>query len=50
VASNSDDEPLKNSFSEYSGLDNFAGSKKYSAWRFVFGTDPRQPPITGLPQ
>ncbi|MGD0587068.1 MAG: type II secretion system protein [Oryzomonas sp.] len=40
VASTSDDVPLKISFSEYSGLDSFAGKKKYSEWRFVFGADP----------
>lgn len=40
VASISNDIPLKISFAEYSGLDTFAGKKKYSDWRFVFGPDP----------
>ncbi|QEM69412.1 type II secretion system protein [Geobacter sp. FeAm09] len=40
VASTSEDVPLKNSFAEYSGLDGFIGKKKYSDWRFVYGTDP----------
>jgi len=40
VASTSDDVPLKTSFKEYSGLDGFADKKKYSDWRFVYGSDP----------
>ena len=40
VVSTSGGLPLKTSFSEYSGLDIFAGKKKYSEWRFVFGSDP----------
>jgi type II secretory pathway pseudopilin PulG len=46
VASTSNEEPLKISFSEYSGLDTFAGKKKYSDWRFVYGTDPGPDLIT----
>jgi type II secretory pathway pseudopilin PulG len=50
VASTSDEEPLKTSFSEYSGLDTFAGKKKYSDWRFVFGPDSMQASPIGMPQ
>ncbi|MDR3580663.1 MAG: type II secretion system protein [Oryzomonas sp.] len=50
VASTSNDVPLKTSFSEYSGLDSFAGKNRYSDWRFVFGADPGTPPTIGMPQ
>jgi type II secretory pathway pseudopilin PulG len=50
VASTSDDVPLKTSFSEYSGLDSLNQKKKYSDWRFVFGTDPGQVSPSGMPQ
>lgn len=50
VASTSDGVPLKNSFLEYSGLDTFVGAKKYSDWRFVFGTDPGAVSPTGMQQ
>jgi len=49
VASTSNDAPLKTSFSEYSGLDAFAGKTKYSQWRFVFGVDPGPPLTTATP-
>lgn len=49
VASTSDDVPLKVSFSEYSGLDAFAGKTKYSQWRFVFGADPGPPLPATMP-
>ncbi|WP_246153012.1 type II secretion system protein [Oryzomonas rubra] len=50
VASTSNDVPLKTSFSEYSGLDTFTDKKKYSEWRFVFGTDPGANLATVTPQ
>ncbi|KAB0672535.1 type II secretion system protein [Oryzomonas sagensis] len=50
VASTSNDVPLKTSFSEYSGLDTFTDKKKYSEWRFVFGTDPGPDLTTITPQ
>jgi len=50
VASTSNDVPLKTSFSEYSGLDAFAGKKKYSEWRFVFGSDPATISPVSMPQ
>ena len=50
VVSTSNDEPLKTSFSEYSGLDSFNQKKKYSDWRFVFGTDPGPVSPTDTPQ
>ena len=46
VASTSADAPLKTSFSEYSGLDSFAGKKSYREWRFVFGLDPGTSPAS----
>lgn len=49
VASTSDQTPLKTSFSEYSGLDAFAGKTKYSQWRFVYGTDPGPPSTLTTP-
>ena len=49
VVSTSADVPLKTSFSDYSGLDTFAGKKKYSDWRFVFGPDPGQGLPIGMP-
>jgi len=51
VASTSNEEPLKISFTEYSGLDVLSQKHKYSDWRFVFGTDPGDnPPATGASQ
>jgi hypothetical protein len=50
VASTSNDVPLKNSFVEYSGLDSFAGKKKYSEWRFVFGPDSGAASPISMPQ
>lgn len=50
VASTSNDVPLKTSFSEYSGLDTFTDKKKYSEWRFVFGTDPGPDLVNITPQ
>lgn len=50
VASTSQDEPLKTSFAEYSGIDTFAGKKKYSDWRFVVGPDPGSSQPVTMPQ
>jgi type II secretory pathway pseudopilin PulG len=50
VASTSSDVPLKTSFTEYSGLDSFAGKEKYSEWRFVFGNDVGPASPVGMPQ
>jgi type II secretory pathway pseudopilin PulG len=50
VASTSEDAPLKISFSEYSGLDTFAGKEKYSDWRFVYGADSGPASPIGMPQ